>query len=810
MKKWWFMALLALSLGACNADDEGQQTIVSGNGISISEAILSPLGGQIKFSITSDQPWDVRSASSIPGWITMYPTSGVAGTTMVEIFAEPARGNVEMDLAFISRTNREEIGSIYLYQEKPYIEFSAENFEFDWSESEISTSLNNVMRHLTVESNIDWRFKVDENQVEVSSNADNMPLYNKWLLGSLLQGTSDESRQGVDVQFVATDYNLDSVPRQVTIGVELDDQLDQLVTPPQITISQRNKRLIAQLENGLEEKAEFAPCNADTLRVTIDSEFEEWHVAQKPAWLSLKDEQGTIGAITTDMAAVPNTSRQDIEGVMVLEASAGVSPEPRREIPVKIRAYDFPQQLSHTISNGETSHQMIGFTSSGAWAVDEATVPEWLTMSTSSGIGKEYGGEDEYIGFNLNSRNYETTSRAATITVNSTEPNADFTANCVVTEAAYQLSASLATSIFGPDDLNTKNMNITSSGVWSVSTDADWLYLSQSQGSGDARITFNALSQNTSTTNDRKATITLVSETHKEAGRSLVREYEVTQQKFIFEVAQKNQTFTFDALETSTSKSISINCSTNWSVSADSWIELSRPSGSGAMTITAKVKENTNTSARSGKITISSSFGGKNYSANISVKQNGLVFDTNTVTLTKFAAIGATAQTVSLSECQGGWEIASKPSWMNVSPTSGTTGNEQLSFRPNDNEALDASGKERSGDVIIRSTKNESITKTINVSQDVHIFAVSASAISFAATNPAAQSVTITCNKSWQATSNASWLTLSPTSGSGNGTLTVTAKPNEATSTLSGTITVTSGTLTRTITVTQAAAPKKD
>ena len=51
------------------------------------------------------------------------------------------------------------------------------------------------------------------------------------------------------------------------------------------------------------------------------------------------------------------------------------------------------------------------------------------------------------------------------------------------------------------------------------------------------------------------------------------------------------------------------------------------------------------------------------------------------------------------------------------------------------------------------------------------------------------------------------WLTVSPTSGSGDGTLTATYQENTATSERIGTITVTGGGITRTVTVTQSAAP---
>jgi hypothetical protein len=65
----------------------------------------------------------------------------------------------------------------------------------------------------------------------------------------------------------------------------------------------------------------------------------------------------------------------------------------------------------------------------------------------------------------------------------------------------------------------------------------------------------------------------------------------------------------------------------------------------------------------------------------------------------------------------------------------------------------------------------------------------------------------VTSNTSWTVSSNQTWLTASPTSGSNNATVTVTAQQNTGTSTRSATVTVSAtGVTAQTVTVTQAAA----
>ena len=80
---------------------------------------------------------------------------------------------------------------------------------------------------------------------------------------------------------------------------------------------------------------------------------------------------------------------------------------------------------------------------------------------------------------------------------------------------------------------------------------------------------------------------------------------------------------------------------------------------------------------------------------------------------------------------------------------------------------------------------------------------VSPSSLSYTAAGES-KTVTVTSNTSWTATSSASWLTVSPASGSNNGTITAVAAANTSSSQRTATITVSGSGITRTISVTQA------
>ncbi|QNM84689.1 T9SS type A sorting domain-containing protein [Polaribacter pectinis] len=68
---------------------------------------------------------------------------------------------------------------------------------------------------------------------------------------------------------------------------------------------------------------------------------------------------------------------------------------------------------------------------------------------------------------------------------------------------------------------------------------------------------------------------------------------------------------------------------------------------------------------------------------------------------------------------------------------------------------------------------------------------------------------TVTSNLSWSVTDDKTWITVSPSSGSNNGTVTITVSENATFSVRTGTVTVTAGSLTRTVTVNQDAGDPK-
>ncbi len=74
------------------------------------------------------------------------------------------------------------------------------------------------------------------------------------------------------------------------------------------------------------------------------------------------------------------------------------------------------------------------------------------------------------------------------------------------------------------------------------------------------------------------------------------------------------------------------------------------------------------------------------------------------------------------------------------------------------------------------------------------------------ASGTSSSAVSVTANVSWTVSDNQTWLSVSPASGSNNGSFTVSATANSGSASRNGTVTIAGGGITRTIAVTQAGA----
>ena len=388
-------------------------------------------------------------------------------------------------------------------------------------------------------------------------------------------------------------------------------------------------------------------------------------------------------------------------------------------------------------------------------------------------------------------------------------------------------------------------IGITSNIAWSANSNQTWLTVSPTSGSNNGTLTLTANSANTATT-ARTATVTV-------SGTGVTSQtITVTQQGALPAINLSNNALSLNATSNS-SGTISITSNIAWSASSSqTWLTVSPTSGSnnGTLTLTAN-SANTATTARTATVTVS----GTGVTAQtISVVQLGVAQGSendlrmhspvlaktfpsadldNVLTIDQYSDISFSilnSQNSIINRAVKLFIIKDDNSFYDVIMDS------VLIFNPKEIKYFDRKTTSKLGKTIkypigkyifsVKSAVTEKIENiTINSNYIIDqgwgyggnnttveikfgtapAINLSSNALSLNATSNSSGTIGITSNIAWLASSNQTWLTVSPTSGANNGTLTLTANSantnsyvRTATVTISGT-----GITAQTITVTQ-------
>lgn len=225
---------------------------------------------------------------------------------------------------------------------------------------------------------------------------------------------------------------------------------------------------------------------------------------------------------------------------------------------------------------------------------------------------------------------------------------------------------------------------------------------------------------------------------------------------------------------------------------SNSWIQVSPASGkAGESTIKISAVTNTGVSDRSGYVYI---YIGGYIKASIPVTQRGLYLDWDASSLSfsseeEEKTIRITSNT--------SWSVSVFPSWMSVSPTSGT-GSQDVRIKVADNPEITS----RTAKITL-SQPGLSINSDLYVTQKGKTFQYGSSSIEC---SDKAQDikVKVTTTGKWSAVSNDSWISVSPASTTGSADLIISVEENDEDGIRSGSVTLTIGNTSYSISVIQS------
>jgi hypothetical protein len=245
---------------------------------------------------------------------------------------------------------------------------------------------------------------------------------------------------------------------------------------------------------------------------------------------------------------------------------------------------------------------------------------------------------------------------------------------------------------------------------------------------------------------------------------------------------------TWNAPAAASSLSIPVDASVAWSASENSaWLTAAKsPDG---RSLTLAVTANTSSAARTATVTVN----GPGISRTVAVAQAAPGLNLG---LSAWAAptLGGSTQVAVTSNVA--WTVAT-PSWVTATPTSGT-GDGVVTLTA----AAKTSSSSRSGSVTFRGSGVSS--RTTSVTQAASVLTAGQTSWD-ALVVGGSTSIPVTSNISWGASSSAAWLRVTPSSGAGNGAITLAAEAKTTSARRTATVRLTGGGVTRSINVTQAA-----
>jgi hypothetical protein len=439
----------------------------------------------------------------------------------------------------------------------------------------------------------------------------------------------------------------------------------------------------------------------------------------------------------------------------------------------------------------------------------------WLTLSPAAGTGNVSIALTATTG-SLTAGTYNTI-----ITVNAVgAPAITIPVNLTVAPAPVPPAIGISPTGFsftvqrGDGNPAAQTLNISNTGggtlTWTASDNAAWLTLSPASGINNGAMRVSAATGSLAV-GTYSGMITLSAPGARST--SVPVTFTVTEAPVPPRIGASLTTLSFTAQEGGSNPAAQTLSLSNtgggnltWTASDNApWLTLSQTSGTGNGTITV--------TAATGSLAAGT------YNAMIALGSTGattiqipvtftVVSAPTTITLSPssltYTAVSGSSNPASQSmtvNSNGSWTASDNAGWLTLSPTSGSA-NDTISA------SINLGGVPVGTHTAAVTVTGGGTAKTVNVTLTVSAasFTISPGSLAFTATqgaaNPPAQTIILNSTGTWTASDNASWLSLSPTSGSNNGTITAsvnTANANPGNN--PATITVISGGVTKTATV---------
>lgn len=474
-----------------------------------------------------------------------------------------------------------------------------------------------------------------------------------------------------------------------------------------------------------------------TVKIDVSSN-RQWTFSSSASWLTVNRSGNSIV-----IAAEANDGASDREAYVSVTYGTLT-----RQIHVTQRVAGIEASLTHLEFSNEAGSQSVMLTADAPW--EARCSQSWIDVLPLSG---KAGRTSLTIQVETNS---QATARTGTVYIYIGSTNR---VSIEVVQNGSELSITPSSLQFS-SEASSLQISISGNTPWRLEvSDPSWLHLDKSTGSKagsvEVRVDANSGSQ-------RSNVITL----YNTLSGTVVQTVNVVQRTSDLMVTPLQ----FDFNKNADVKTLYITSSIDWylSTSAD-WIGLSRTSGKGNSEIDVTVSPNPTTQTRTGTIELRNA-------ANVLLKTIPVQQSATSMTVYPLdLAFSPEGDSQSFTiETPEEWSI-SCPEWLTADYTKGS-GNAIIHL-----SASEHAGNLNHEDMVYVMNSVGVVLYHVTVHQDKVDFAINPASLSISNVGTAKQ-ISVTSNVSWTASGYNSWLSVTPESGKGNGTVSIGASENATSS----------------------------
>jgi len=488
-----------------------------------------------------------------------------------------------------------------------------------------------------------------------------------------------------------------------------------------------------------------------------------WSATVSADWLTISPSSGEAGKNSVKVEVEENRTGQPRSATITIsdkESMQKVSVTVRQEA-LKASLTVSPESLEFSANKGE---EMLNVTSNTDWVITKDA--EWITLDSDKGKGLATiaAGVTE---------NTSLTSRTGSITVSTSDGSVKKTVSVRQSGAAVVFSVDKnehSVAAAGGDFTVKVTRNIG----YKINSQPEWVKQPDKASSGNVD-TYTFTAEANTSTEAREGVIVFCNDnneciqvTVKQAGA-----------KASLSVSPAELTFTANT----ESKSLDVTSNTAWTAaSGASWAKLNKTNGSGNAQIAVTAEENTAITQRSATITIKTADGKATATVKVTQSAANVIFSVDKNEHSVAAAGGDFTVKVTRNI---GYKINSQPEWVKQTGKVPSGNTDTYTFKTEVNTSTAA----REGVIVFCNDNNECVPVTVKQAGANATLSVSPAELTFTAKSES-KTFTVTSNTDWTMTSDAAWVKLSATDGSGNAQVTVTAEENTATKQRIATITL--------------------